>query len=87
MHNTERDAVELAHAARLIFFMDFQTLPVPMLEKQNGVVRYISLSIYLWAKAYITDDGLEHLGIWESHSWEILILEGNLCNFEGKFII
>ena len=27
------------------------------------------------------------LGIWESHFLEILSLEGNLCNFEVKFII
>ena len=26
-------------------------------------------------------------GIWESYSREMLLLEGNLCNFEGKFII
>ena len=26
-------------------------------------------------------------GIWESHSHEICLLEGNLCNLEGKFII
>ena len=27
------------------------------------------------------------IGIWSSHSMEILLLEGKLCNFEWKFII
>ena len=29
----------------------------------------------------------KQLGIWESYSREMLLLQGNLCNFEGKFII
>ena len=33
------------------------------------------------------DHAWKKCGIWESHSQEILLLEGKLCNFEGKFII
>ena len=38
---------------------------------------YQGVLLYAWTKC----------GIWESHFREILLLEGNLCNFEEKFII
>ena len=44
---------------------------------------------YKWERQ-VLPDGEGHAWkkcrIWESYSWETLLLEGNICNFEGKFI-
>ena len=46
----------------------------------------------LWCHPHLLQrPGWEHAwtkcGIWESHSREILLLEGNICNLEGKYIV
>ena len=55
-----------------------------------AIIRLNLLNVYLLKKLKIVNrptQAWKKCGIWESHSREVVLLEGNICNFEGEYDI